>query len=194
MKRLLPVTLALSLVPSVVHAHPAGASLNGAVHGFTHPLFGWDHLLAMLAVGLWAAQRGGRSVRVLPATFVGVMIAGGSLGAAGISLPGVETGILASVLVLGAFIAAAARFSLPVSATIIAVFALFHGHAHGAEMPTSVSGLFYGAGFVAATALLHAAGVLAVTSAESRLRARTPALVRLAGATIALAAVFLGIR
>jgi len=194
MKRLLPVTLALSFVPTVVHAHPAGASLTGAVHGFTHPLFGWDHLLAMLAVGLWAAQRGGRSIWVLPATFVGVMIAGGVLGTAGISLPGVETGILASVLVLGAFIAAAARFSLPVSATIVAVFALSHGHAHGAEMPTSVSGLSYGAGFVAATALLHAAGVLAVTSAESRLSARTPALLRLAGATIALAAVFLGIR
>jgi urease accessory protein len=120
---------------------------------------GLDHLCAMVAVGLWAAQRGGRAIWVVPATFVLVMAMGGMLGVAGVSVPLVEPGIIASVLILGLLVAAAVRLPVAASAAVVGLFAIVHGYAHGAEMPVSASGLLYGAGFMVATAALHLCGI-----------------------------------
>lgn len=142
----------LLLLPAIAWGHPADAA------GFVHPFTGLDHLLAMLAVGLWAAQLGGRWTWAVPAAFVGSMALGGTLGFAGVSLPFAEPMIAASVLVLGLAIAMRVRFRWPALA-LVGVFAVFHGVAHGAEMPAEASRLLYAAGFVLSTALLHAAGV-----------------------------------
>jgi urease accessory protein len=142
----------LLLLPSLAWGHPADAA------GFVHPFTGLDHLLAMIAVGLWAAQLGGRWTWAVPLSFVGAMAAGGALGFAGIELPLVEPMIAASVLVLG--LLTAMRVQLRWSGLVlVGAFALFHGIAHATEMPQEVSKLLYAAGFVLATALLHAAGV-----------------------------------
>lgn len=178
------------LLPGLAHAHPGHATSHGFGHGFVHPLFGWDHLLAMIAVGIWAGQRGGRAAWLLPAIFVATMSLGAALGFRGVALPGVEGGILLSVLVLGALIAAAASIPLALAAAVVAAFALVHGHAHGTEMPADLGGLAYGAGFVSATALLHAVGV-ALPLAVRRLDAGRVPLVRLAGAAIGLAGALL---
>jgi len=151
-------TLALVFAPVLAHAHP-GHDANGFAAGVSHPLHGLDHLLAMVAVGLWAAQLGGRARWVVPASFVSVMALGGALGMAGVALPFAEQGIFASVLMLGVLIAAAVRMPLAASAALVGLFALCHGHAHGLEMPATATGLTYGAGFVFATALLHATGI-----------------------------------
>src|SRR2546425_66268 len=149
------------LFPSLAHAHTAGASFNGWQDGFNHPLHGWDNLLAMLAVGIWAAQQRGRSVWLLPLTFICVMSAGGLFGITGIRLPGVELGILLSVLALFTLVVRriSARFiwALPV----IGLFGFLHGFAHGREMPGSATILAFGIGFILATLLLHALGLLA---------------------------------
>ena len=121
--------------------------------GFAHPLSGWDHLLAMIAVGLWAAQLGGRARWLVPSAFVGVMALGAALGHAGLMFPGVEQGIAASVLVLGLLIATAVRLPVAAGMALVGLFAGFHGIAHGAEMPATAGGLSYGAGFILATAL-----------------------------------------
>jgi urease accessory protein len=137
-----------------------GHDLGGFAHGFVHPIGGLDHVLAMVAVGLYAALRGGRVLWLLPATFVGVLAVGGALGAAGVGLPHVETLIALSVVILG--LALALRLGIPTLAAIalVGLFAIFHGHAHGAEMP-DVSAYAYAAGFMLATALLQGAGILA---------------------------------
>ena len=144
-------------------------------------------MLAMVAVGLVAAQVGGRAILLVPLSFIGMMVVGGALGASGVVLPHVETAIALSVAVLGA--AVAMRLTMPVAAAmaLVGVFAVFHGHAHGAEMPEAASGLAYGAGFVAATALLHAVG-LGLGLGMGRLGERNgrPAL-RVAGAAFAAA-------
>ncbi len=177
----------LALLPTAAFAHTGVGPTHGLLHGFTHPLFGWDHLLAMFAVGLWAAQRGDRSVWLLPAVFVGTMVVGGLLGVVGVPVPGVEAGILASVLVLGGLIALAARFPLALGVAAVALFALFHGHAHGTEMPAAVSGVAYGLGFAAATALLHATGILVVLAAQATIGERRHTWLRIAGASISAA-------
>jgi urease accessory protein len=160
---LLQRTLLLSLIffaPSLAQAHPgAPGHTHGFSNGLFHPLTGLDHICAMVAVGLWAAQRGGRALWLVPATFVSIMIVGGILGMGKVGIPYVEQGIAASVLVLGTFIAAAARLPMAASMAIVALFALFHGYAHGAEMPDTASGLAYGIGFVIATASLHLSGI-----------------------------------
>ncbi|MBP2297672.1 HupE/UreJ family protein [Azospirillum picis] len=158
------VALAALVLPAAADAHTFGVHDAGFAHGFLHPVGGLDHLLAMVAVGLWAAQRGGAAVWALPAAFVTAMIGGGLLGMAGIGLPGVELGIAGSVVALGALIAAQSRLPLPASLAAVALFALFHGHAHGAEMPEAAQPLLYGLGFALATALLHGAGVAAALS------------------------------
>lgn len=180
---------ALALVafaPAIAFAHPGGGVVHGFGSGFAHPFLGWDHLLAMIAVGIWAGQRGGKARWVLPVAFVAAMGVGGALAFSGVALPGVEAGILASVLVLGALIAAAARLPLLGAAAVVAAFALFHGHAHGTEMPQTLSGLGYGAGFSAATALLHAAGVTVPASLHRLGGLQRQAWVRLAGVAIGL--------
>ena len=150
--------LSLALAPAVAFAHPGhdGVSL---FHGLAHPFGGLDHIAAMVAVGLLAAQLGGRALWAVPASFVTAMAAAGYAGMAGMALPFAEAGIAPSIVVLGAIVAF--RVTMPVAAAmgLVAFFAIFHGHAHGVEMPETASGLAYGAGFVAATALLHAIGV-----------------------------------
>lgn len=138
-------------------AHP-GHGDAGLAHGFAHPLHGFDHLLAMLAVGLWAAQLGGRAKWAVPGCFVGVMVVGGVLGMAGVGLPFAESGIVASVLILGLLIAAAARLPLAAGMAVTGIFALCHGHAHGTEMPATAAAAVYVLGFTGATVLLHACG------------------------------------
>jgi urease accessory protein len=173
----------LALAPMLASAHPGHGIGNSFAGGFSHPLSGFDHLLAMLAVGLWAAQLGGRSVWAVPATFVGVMSLGGMLGMIGMPLPMVEAGMLASVLVLGILIATAARLPLAASMVLVSLFALFHGHAHGTEIPVAASGFIYAIGFVLATIALHLCGIALGKAAQKNFK--TPVL-RYAGAAIAL--------
>lgn len=172
------LTILACALPTLAWAHP-GHEVQGFAHGLAHPFTGLDHLCAMLAVGLWAAQLGGRSAWQVPLTFVAIMALGGALGMAGIPLPFVEAGIIASLLTLGLLVATGTRLPLAASAIIAGVFALFHGHAHGAEMSSGASALAYGFGFVAATALLHLSGY----AFGMAMRAR---LLRLMGAAVAL--------
>ena len=180
--------VALLLLPSFAYAHVGVGGASGFMHGLTHPTGGLDHVCAMLAVGLWAAQMGGRSVWAVPLTFVGVMALGGALPMLGISLPFVEPGIVLSVLLLGVLIAAAVRLPLLLSSSMVGLFALWHGHAHGAEMPELASGIGYALGFVLATALLHAIGIAFGLGMRRRER-----VIHAAGAGIALCGVYLAV-
>jgi urease accessory protein len=148
-----------------------------------HPLSGLDHICAMLAVGLWAAQMGGRSIWAVPLTFVGVMALGGFLGMMGAQLPLFEVGILISVLTLGVLVAASIQLPLAASVIIVGLFATFHGHAHGAEMPETAAGLAYAASFIIATALLHAFGIGLGVATQKLAR---PETARFAGIAIVL--------
>jgi urease accessory protein len=176
----------LMMIPALAFAHPGHAD-NGLVAGISHPIGGLDHLLAMLAVGLWAAQHQGAARWALPCTFVGTMLIGGLLGFEGLNLPALESGIAASVLALGLAVALAVRPPLLLAMGATALFALFHGVAHGLELPDMSSPWAYAAGFVAATAALHAAGYAAVRFLPT---AAAP-LVRVAGAISAAAGVWL---
>jgi len=150
--------LALFIACGTAAAHPGhGMSY---MSGLAHPLSGADHLLAMLAVGLWASQLVGRARWLVPASFVTVMTVAGGLGMAGIALPMVESGIAASVLALGLLVAMTARLPVASSSALVALFAVFHGYAHGAEMPAEGSVWAYGLGFVLSTAALHVAGLV----------------------------------
>ena len=180
----------LLLLPSFAYAHVGVGEASGFMHGLTHPTSGLDHLCAMLAVGLWAAQMGGRSVWAVPLTFVGVMALGGALPMLGIGLPFVEPGIVLSVLLLGALIAAAVRLPLLSSSSMVGLFALWHGHAHGAEMPELASGIGYALGFMLATALLHAIGIAFGLGMQRLARERA---IHAAGAGIALCGVYLAV-
>lgn len=156
--------LPLLLLPSVACAHaahgPHGASgAGGFSSGFLHPLAGPDHIVAMVAVGLLGALLGGRAMWALPVVFPVVMALGGAMGVLGVPLPGVETGIALSGVVLGLMVAFVARPPLWVSAAIVGIFAIFHGHAHGTELPEAANPLTYAIGFVIATGLLHLAGI-----------------------------------
>jgi urease accessory protein len=151
--------LAALLIPTLAHAHVGVGEASGISYGLAHPVSGLDHFVAMVAVGLWAAQRGGRAVWAVPLSFVSVMAVGCLAGKAGIAVPFIEQGITASVLVLGLLIVAAVRLPVAVSSCLVGLFAVCHGHAHGAEMPATVSGLAYGVGFVLATGFLHALGI-----------------------------------
>ena len=160
MKRGYQVTAALTalLLAGTAQAHTFGAHDAGFAAGVAHPFIGLDHLLAMVAVGVWAAQLGGRAIWRVPLAFMAMMALGSMLALDSVSLPAVETGIAVSVLVLGLLIAAAARFPLMASMLLVGTFALFHGHAHGLELPQAASAFLYSAGFLLATGLLHAAG------------------------------------
>jgi urease accessory protein len=155
--------LILTLLPNQAFAHVGIGEASGWAHGMLHPFLGLDHLCAMLAVGLWAKQLGGRAVWCVPLTFVCVMVLGGLLGIASIPLPFIEAGILLSLLVLGLLIAAAIQLPFFVCVVIVAIFALFHGYAHGVEMPQSMSGLTYALGFMLSTTVLHAIGIAIAT-------------------------------
>jgi urease accessory protein len=157
----LPRTILLAvlcLFAETASAHP-GHPAVGFAGGLAHPLLGLDHLLAMIAVGLWAAQQGGRAVWAVPAAFVGTMVLGGVLAWSDLGLPHVETAIALSVLVLGLLVATRRQWSIIAGMSLAAGFALFHGYAHGLEMPLAMSPAGYAAGFVLATAFLHGVGV-----------------------------------
>ena len=140
-------------------AHVGQGEAYGLLTGFLHPLSGLDHVLAMVAVGLWGAQLGAPAIWVLPVAFPLVMAMGGMLGFLGVPIPGVEYGIAASAIVLGAAVAFEVRPSLVIAALLVGCFAVFHGHAHGTELPPGQSALLYSMGFVIATGCLHAVGI-----------------------------------
>jgi len=150
---------AMSFSGAAAEAHAIGANAGGFFSGLEHPVFGIDHLLAMFAVGLWGAQIGGRSLWELPVAFPLIMSLGGVLGIAGVPLPHVEILIALSMLVLGLAVAFAWRPAPWISIAVVGAFALFHGHAHGVELPSSANPLAYAAGFVVATGLIHIAGI-----------------------------------
>lgn len=166
MKRTL-TALALLLVTTTASAH-TGHDVSGFASGLAHPFSGMDHLLAMLAVGLWAGQLGGQRIWQLPATFMAMLAAGAFIGMALPDLPMIEPGIAASVLILGLLIASPTRLALPVSFTLTAAFGIFHGYAHGAEMPSAAAPLAYAAGFLLATASLHLSGIAAGSALRER--------------------------
>jgi urease accessory protein len=153
------LALLFALTPSLARAHVGVGDPDGMAHGFLHPMSGIDHILAMVAVGLFAAHLGGRALWLVPLAFVAMMACGGVWGMAGIGLPYPEIGIGLSVVVLGIIVATRVNPPLAIAMALAGLFAVFHGYAHGAEMPETVSGFAYGLGFVLATALLHATGI-----------------------------------
>ncbi len=195
MKRGLPIlTVACMLAPGAALAHAGAGATDGIVHGLMHPVTGLDHVLAMVAVGVLAAFIGGRALWVVPTSFVAAAALGGVLGERGVPLPFVEFGISASVVLLGLAIALQARLPLGWTAGLVGLFGLYHGYAHGAEMPPDSSGLAYGLGFLAATVALHVAGIglgLGINHLASRSATR---FAQAGGAAIALAGVALLVR
>ena len=182
------VAVAATVLSTAAFAHVGDHAHMSFAEGLRHPLSGLDHLLAMVTVGLWAAQLGRRAMLVLPVTFPAFMALGATVGFGGAPLPWVELGIAGSVLVLGCAVALALRPSLAVTVVIIAAFALLHGYSHGVELPASASARAYGAGFVMTTLLLHIAGI-AIGLAAQRLPLRFAA--RTAGGAIAAMGVVL---
>lgn len=179
------LALLLTMAAAPALAHTGVGSVDGFAHGLMHPLTGLDHILAMVAVGLWAGLVGGKARIAYPVAFVGTMVLAGIWGMSGGALPGVEIGIALSVVILG--LAIALKLSPPLAAGTLAcgLFAIFHGFAHGAELPENASGLSYALGFVVATAALHGVGLVLA----SQLAARAPLLARVAGGGLVLAGV-----
>lgn len=147
------------LMGTPAYAHVGLAGHGGFLHGIAHPFSGVDHLLAMVAVGLFAFQLGGRALWLVPGAFVTMMVAGGILGFSGYSLPGIETGIALSVSILGGLIAGQVRMPVAAAMAVVGCFAIIHGHAHGAELPTGAHPAAFAAGFVIATLVLHLCGL-----------------------------------
>lgn len=147
------------LAPGLALAHTETGVIGGFLSGFLHPLSGPDHIAAMVAVGIWGAFLGAPAMWLLPVIFPLVMAFGGALGVLGVALPGVETGIALSGVILGGMIVFAARPPLWVAAILVGVFAIFHGHAHGSELPEAANAITYAVGFVIATGLLHLGGI-----------------------------------
>lgn len=185
----LAFVFAVSLADNAI-AHTGAGHAFSFASGFKHPFTGLDHMLAMVAVGLWAGLNGGRALWAWPVAFVGVMVLGGTLGISGVPVPMVEAGILASVVVLGLLVLAAAQLPVAAGAALVAVFALLHGHAHGAELPGEASAASYAAGFAIATAMLHAIGLGVARLAASD---NGKLAVRGAGALVAAAGIALAV-
>ena len=155
----LPVALALAAMPAPAFAHVEQGQAAGFLSGLRHPWSGLDHVLAMIAVGLWGAQLGSPALWLLPVTFPMMMSLGAVMGLIGMGLPGVEVGIALSALLLGGMVMGEVRPRLGVAALLVGFFAVFHGHAHGTELPPGQSGLLYSMGFVIATGCLHGMGI-----------------------------------
>lgn len=179
----------LLITPSLAFAHTGHGDAMGFMHGLEHPIGGIDHILAMLAVGVFAYVLGGRALWLVPLSFVSMMIIGFILGAGQIDLPFVELGIALSSVAIGG--AAALNRPMPVAAamSLVGIFAVFHGHAHGAEMPADAASLGYAAGFVVATALLHAAGIAGALGVAKLVGRHAKAAAQFAGGLFALAGV-----
>jgi len=195
MTKLLPPRSLVAVVPLLLVGAPAsahtGAVAGGFLGGFAHPLLGPDHVIAMVAVGLWGALLGAPAIWLLPVAFPLIMTFGGVLGIIGLPIPAVETGIAASAAVLGLMVALKARPPLWIAVALVGIFAVFHGHAHGAELPVGADAAAFSIGFVVATGLLHLSGV------TFGLLARWPAggiAVRAAGGAIAVAGILFLIR
>jgi urease accessory protein len=185
--RVLSASLCVLAWAVPAYAHVGEGKASGFLAGLRHPVSGLDHVLAMIAVGLWGAQLGAPAVWLLPVTFPMVMAFGGVLGLLGVKLPGVEIGIALSALLLGAMVLSEARPPLAAAAALVGVFAIFHGHAHGTELAVGESAILYSMGFVIATGSLHAAGI------ALGLVRRWPmgkAALRVAGAGVALGGVY----
>jgi len=178
--------LALVISSAPVHAHVQTGEASGFLTGLRHPVSGLDHAVAMIAVGLWGAQLGAPALWLLPVTFPMVMALGGVIGLLGVPLPGIEVGIAASAVLLGLVVMFALRPPLAVAVALVAVFAIFHGHAHGTELPPGQSALLYSMGFVVATGCLHGVGV-AIGVIHRWRWGQT--LLRAAGAVVALAGI-----
>ena len=186
----LALTLAGALLPTAALAHTGIGAACGFAHGFWHPIGGLDHVLAMVAVGAFAVRLGGRAVWLVPAAFLAMMAVGGLVGMERIQLPFVETGIALSVTMLG--LAVAFQWKLPVAAAsaMVGLFAIFHGHAHGSEMPVDASGVAYAVGFMLATASLHVAGI-GLGLAVGKIGPRSKLALQASGGAMALAGVAL---
>lgn len=179
------VAVWISLIPTMVYAHDGNVlPLGGFLNGLIHPVLGYDHLLAMLSVGILSAQIGGRAIWTVPATFVSVMALGGALGLIDIGLPSTEMGIAASLVILGSIIAAERRLPILLAMAGVGFFAIFHGYAHGAEMPQTAEPVAYATGFLTGTALIHIAGVVIGDIAKHY--PRGPIVLRVGGSLIAI--------
>ena len=186
MKNKLATMLALSVYIPAANAHTLGTNGVGFISGLAHPFMGLDHLLAMIAIGLWAAQTGGSALWRLPLSFIAMMAAAAAVGACGFSLPSLEPLIAGSVVLLGLMVLFAIRLPVNTSMGLVGLFAVFHGYAHGLEMPQAGSALLYGGGFVLATALLHLTGIVL-----GKVAYRQQLLSRLSGFLIAIAGLYL---
>jgi len=187
-----PVSVVLAVFvlatwPLIASAHVQSGEAGGFVTGLSHPVSGLDHVLAMIAVGLWGAQLGTPALWLLPVAFPMMMAGGGMLGLMGVPVPGVEVGIALSAIVLGIMVLGEVKPPLGAAIAIVAFFAIFHGHAHGTELPAGQSGLLYSIGFVAATGCLHGIGI--AIGLIHRWSAGKVAL-RVAGAGVAVAGVY----
>lgn len=178
-----------ALASTAAEAHTGIGSTVGFLHGFSHPFSGIDHILVMIAVGLFAARLGGRALWLVPGSFLAMMAVGGILGISGIALPVVELGIATSVIVLGALVALQTRVPLSLAMGLVGFFAVFHGHAHGAEMPVDASGFTYGLGFVLATALLHMVGIGIGVGLGWKVTTSSRRIAQIGGGAMALAGV-----
>jgi urease accessory protein len=168
-------------------AHTGIGDASGIAHGFMHPVSGMDHVLAMVSVGLFAYVLGGRALWLVPSAFVAMMAAGGALGIAGIAVPFVELGIGLSIIVIGMAAALCRKMPTAAAMALVGIFAVFHGVAHGAEMPQDASGLAYALGFMLATAFLHAAGIAACFGAARQIGSYGNAAARIGGGIAAVA-------
>ena len=182
-QRNLSLALVLTLLSAPAEAHIRQGEASGFLSGLAHPISGLDHIIAMVAVGLWGAQLGAPGIWLLPVTFPMVMACGGFLGLIGVPLPGVEIGIALSGMLLGAVVLLEFKAPIWLAAVLVGIFGLYHGHAHGAELPPGEDGLLYSLGFVLATGALHAAGI-AIGTVHRWNWGRTA--LRLAGAGISL--------
>jgi urease accessory protein len=186
------LTLSIALIPSAAFAHAGAGAAHGFEHGIQHPFGGVDHLLAMIAVGIFAARLGGRALLLVPLSFVALMAIGGTAGFAEIRLPYVEIAIALSVVVLGVFVAFRTQMPLIAAIVVVSAFAFFHGHAHGAELPDGESPFPYAAGFLIATAMLHAAGIaLGIAFEKLGTNVKAQRYVQAGGSAIAIAGVLL---
>lgn len=181
------VALLLAALAGPALAHTGAGPTAGFAAGLHHPMGGLDHLLAMVAVGVLAVQLGGRALWAVPAAFVGMMLVGGLAAMAGIGVALVELGIAGSVVILGAVIALGRRLPLAGAMALAGVLAVFHGHAHGLEMPAAAGGLAYAAGFALATASLHVAGIGLGLGARMLSERAGRTLLRIGGAGVAAA-------
>lgn len=183
-RSVLTVMLLAAATPAL--AHTGIQTISGFLSGVVHPLGGLDHALAMISVGLFAVLLGGQALWVLPMSFVTMMLIGGMVGMTGIDLPAVELGIAASIVVLGAVVTWGRRWPIQAAVALVGVFAVFHGYAHGAEIPAGANAAFYSLGFALASMMLHGLGIILGLTSFRWMKAG-----RLAGAAVAVTGIFL---